>query len=74
MAANTIFSYPSTANYWKIGKNGFHSNHLCKYIVTYLTYTQLIALHIKYSSNTLLTEEGILILSSPAQKLQLKQG
>ena len=38
------------------------------------TYTQLIVLHIKFPSHTLLTEEAILILSSLAQKLQPKQG
>ena len=37
-------------------------------------YNQLIALQIRFPGHTLLTEEGILILSSLAQKLQLKQG
>ena len=36
IATNTVFSNPRTANYWKMSKNGFHSKHLCKYIVTYL--------------------------------------
>ena len=37
-------------------------------------YNQLIALQIRFPGHTLLTEEGIMTLSSLAQKLQLKQG
>ena len=36
ISANTVFSNPRTANYWKLQKNGLPLKHLYKYIVTYL--------------------------------------
>ena len=36
IATKTVFSNPRKANYWEISKSGFHSKHLCKYIITYL--------------------------------------
>ena len=67
-----FFSNPKISNCGKIGKNEFPSKHHANKMLH--TYTQLIVLKTRFPSHTLLTQERILILSSLAQKLQLKQG
>ena len=72
IAANTIFRNQKTTNYSKRSNEGFPSKHLCNTLFHY--YIQMVELQIRFPSHTLLTEVGILILSSLAQKLQSKKG
>mgnify|MGYP001804379219 CR=1 FL=1 len=79
IVTNTVFRNPRPANNWKMNQNGFHSKHLCTYIVTYLysiacTQTPDSNSTDKNNNNKLLTKERILVLSSLARNLQLKQG